>query len=320
MASNSSSGPDLATLLQQLYRQFGELPGVHFELHQNLVAVYVRSAKAEARVFLQGAQVSHFQPQGQDPVLWLSEHNQYQVGKPLRGGIPISWPWFADLERNPQALQQQVQGDDPQAHGFCRNSDWQLDDIQIDDGDYALHFSWQPQSPAWPFQAKLAMVVTVSDALTLDITVTNTGTDAFNYTLALHTYFAVADIAQAKVADLAGADYLDCLQGWSQNRQAGPFTVAEEVDRVYQNVAPTLALEDVAGNRTIQLSSSQLPDLVTWNPWQAKAARLSQFGADDYQQMLCLENAALLDNLCYLPPGQNQRHGLKIQSLRQAIK
>ncbi len=312
MASSSTAKPDLATQMQQLYQRFGNLPGVHIELHQNLLAVFVRSDKAEARVFLQGAQVSHFQPCGQAPVLWLSEHNQYQVGHALRGGIPISWPWFADLHRNPKALQQQIKGDSPSAHGFCRNSDWQLDDIQINDGDYALHMSWQPNSDLWPYQARLNLVVTVSDTLSLDITVANTGQQPFDYTLALHSYFNVGDVQRVQVPSLAQAGYLDCLNHWQKAQQEGPMTVATELDRVYQNLTQDVVLQDPALQRSITLSSRNLPDLVAWNPWQDKGARLSQFGTKDHNHMLCLESAALLDNLNHLAPAQNQRHLLKI--------
>ncbi|MDZ7902923.1 MAG: hypothetical protein U5L01_10460 [Rheinheimera sp.] len=48
-----------------------------------------------------GAHVLHYQPAGQavaaqaaQPILWLSPLAQWQQQQPIRGGVPICWPWF----------------------------------------------------------------------------------------------------------------------------------------------------------------------------------------------------------------------------------
>ncbi|BFM09488.1 D-hexose-6-phosphate mutarotase [Halioxenophilus aromaticivorans] len=317
--ADQSEQPDLASQMQQLYQRFGNLPGVHIELHQNLLAVYVQTPKAEARVFLQGAQVSHFQPKGQPPVLWLSEHNQYQVGKPLRGGIPISWPWFADLARNPADLRQQVTGDDAPAHGFVRNCDWQLDDIVVDKDVYHLHLSCRPQSKHWPYACRLGLVVSVDEALTLALSVTNLSDRPWRYALALHSYFQVEQISEVTVPSLAGQAYLDCLTDWQPCQQQDALEIGEEVDRVYTQAPKRIALQDAVAGRSIVLTSQNLPSLVAWNPWQEKGSRLSQFGTEDHNNMLCLENAALLDDAVTVAPKEKQVHTLKIESSRQLI-
>lgn len=46
-----------------------------------------------------------------------------------------------------------------------------------------------------------------------ELVVVNTGSAAFDFTCALHTYFGVQDIAGASVAGLEGTTYLDSLEG-----------------------------------------------------------------------------------------------------------
>ena len=66
--------------------------------------------------------------------LWLSRANEYKQGQPLRGGIPICWPWFGDIKKNPQSIQAQFTRDKLEqlsAHGFVRQRDWQVESITM---------------------------------------------------------------------------------------------------------------------------------------------------------------------------------------------
>ena len=49
---------------------------------------------ARARVYLQGAHVASYRPVGHGEVLWESVRSWYAPGKPIRGGIPVCFPWF----------------------------------------------------------------------------------------------------------------------------------------------------------------------------------------------------------------------------------
>ncbi|MDF5830153.1 hypothetical protein P4233_28880 [Pseudomonas aeruginosa] len=42
----------------------------------------------------QGAQLLHFQPQGERPLLWCASEWPALSSAPVRGGIPVCWPWF----------------------------------------------------------------------------------------------------------------------------------------------------------------------------------------------------------------------------------
>ena len=90
----------------------------------------VRLGDAELLVAQQGAQLLSYQRGEQPPLIWLSEQAAYQRQQSVRGGVPVCWPWFGDLGRNPLALQ--AQHDNLGAapfHGGVRALDWQLQGI-----------------------------------------------------------------------------------------------------------------------------------------------------------------------------------------------
>jgi glucose-6-phosphate 1-epimerase len=301
---------NLAEQLQGLYQKFGELPGISIELHKQLIAVAVENKAANATIFLQGAQVAEYQQKGQQkgqqPLLWLSDQCDFKAGKPLRGGIPICWPWFGNLECNPEQVRSQFPADAP-AHGFVRDREWNLDSVEHVDSsttELVLTLNVEPDAQ-WPFAARLQLKVTISEQLTLEFTVINHGDKPFSFTSALHTYLNISEIEAVSVSGLEGIRYLDTLNEWKPKTDEAPVCVKGEVDRVYQNLDKAVRLSDSGFKRAIRLDSDNAPDMVVWNPWQDKAKRLSNFADDAYQRMICLESAHVLDNLKYLEPGKS---------------
>ncbi len=301
---------NLAEQLQGLYQKFGELPGISIELHKQLIAVAVENKAAKATIFLQGAQVAEYQQKGQQkgqqPLLWLSDQCDFKAGKPLRGGIPICWPWFGNLECNPEQVKSQFPAD-ALAHGFVRGREWNLDSIEhVDPSTTELVLSLNVLPDAqWPFAAKLQLKVSVAEQLTLEFTVINTGDKPFSFTSALHTYLNISEIEAVSVSGLEGIRYLDTLNEWKPETDEAPVCIDGEVDRVYQNLEKAVRLSDSGFKRTILLDADNAPDMVVWNPWQDKAKRLSNFADDAYQRMICLESAHVLDNLKSLEPGES---------------
>lgn len=297
---------NLAEQLQSLYQKFGELPGISIELHKQLIAVAVDNKSAKATIFLQGAQVAEYQKKGQKPLIWLSDQCDFKAGKSLRGGIPICWPWFGNLECNPEQVKLQFAGDMP-AHGFVREREWNLDSIELVDPsttELVLSLNVTPDAQ-WPFTARLQLKVTVAEQLRLEFTVTNSGDDCFSFTSALHTYLNISEIEAVSVSGLEGISYLDTLNDWKAETDETPVNVAGEVDRIYQNLDKPALLSDSGFNRAIRLDSDNAPDMVVWNPGLEKAKRLSNFANDAYQKMICLESAHVLDNLKSLEPGES---------------
>ncbi|MEN0105067.1 MAG: D-hexose-6-phosphate mutarotase [Pseudomonas sp.] len=269
-----------------------------------LVCWRIRTDQAELLVAQQGAQVLRYQPHGQQPVIWLSDEAAYKKGQSVRGGVPVCWPWFGDLARNPAPIQQQHAGGAAPAHGPVRSLDWQLQGIDSDDNAVTLRFTFATQTLATlPKGIELSLDIRLDQRLTLSLTTRNNGTQPLPLSQALHTYFAVADIHQARIEGLAGSRYIETLEDWQQRQQQGDVTFTGETDRIYLDIAPQLSILDPVWQRRIHLASSGSRSAVVWNPWIDKAQRLSQFADDAWPTMLCIETANVLDDAITLAPG-----------------
>ncbi|WP_019529510.1 D-hexose-6-phosphate mutarotase [Dasania marina] len=315
---------NLAQQLQQLYSEFGHLDGIHIELHKELIAVAVSNSAAKALIFLQGAQVAEYQAHGHNKTLWLSGSNSYQQGRPLRGGIPISWPWFGQLSDNPAAITGQLDSAQTySAHGFARNSDWQLDSINTDNNEQTqLQFSYQPsaaQQALWPYDSRLQLEIKVGKQLQMNLTVTNNGQRPFSYSSALHSYYAVSDISDCEVTGLEQQRYVDINNPEAHSTQEGAVRVNTEVNRLYQHSRlqqkelPPIYLLDKRQKQQTLITSSGSHSTVLWNPWMNKAKQLNHFAADDYRRMLCIETANAGEDIVTLAPQQSRQLSLCIQ-------
>ncbi len=168
----------------------------------------IHTAHGEALIAQQGAQLLSYQPHEQPPLVWLSDEAGYRRGQSVRGGVPVCWPWFGPLERNPQEVRGQVEdGLKAPAHGLVRAVDWEIDDIAEEDGDLCVSFRLDAPDglPGWPHPAALRMLFRFGERLTLRLTSENLGSKPLVLSQALHTYFAVSDSREIAIEGLEGA-------------------------------------------------------------------------------------------------------------------
>lgn len=256
----------------------------------------VSTSRSVAEVYDYGAHVWSWSLEGQ-PVLWQSGSSVFEQGKPLRGGIPVCWPWFGPGRS----------GDMTPAHGLARINPWTLTaQRETPDGtvlEYELTSREVPEALpgcAWT----LGYQVTVGEHLELALTVTNTGTEQFSYELALHTYLTVGDVRQVRVSGLDGASYLDKVTG-RHERQEGDVMVSAETDRVYDRAGEVVVTDPVLG-RALHVSTEGAANTVVWNPWVAKSAAMPDFGDDEWPGMLCIEGGNVLDEAVTVSPGASR--------------
>lgn len=258
------------------------------------------SEAAEAHVYLHGGNVTHFRPTGERPLLFLSERSQWQAGapgKPIRGGVPLCFPWFgpkADVEGAP-------------LHGVARLLPWSLVRVEPAPGllraslelaanDYSRRF--------FPHEFVLRLTVSVSRSLRLSLEVRNADRAAFRFEEALHTYLAVGDVRQLAIEGLEGAGYLDKAGGATRKVQGQDrLTIGGETDRVFTGHSGAVTVSDPAWRRRILVQRSGSSTAVVWNPWQAKAQAMPDFGDEEWPGMLCVEAANALENAVVLEPG-----------------
>lgn len=280
----------------------------------------IRTAGSELLVAQQGAQILSYQQGGEPPLIWLSEQAAYARTQSVRGGVPVCWPWFGDLRRNPAVVQAHYQYADAPAHGLVRGRDWQLLGIDEDGEAVTLSFAFDTRSealPGWPHAALVQLDICLADDLLVDLHTHNLGDAPLAFSQALHSYFAVSDVRQVHVEGLQGCPYIETLDGWSEQRQAGALDFTGETDRIYLDTPERLSIVDSGWQRRIHLDCQGSRSAVLWNPWIDKAARLSQFADDAWQRMLCIESANVLDDAVQLAAGA--QHSLRLRIASEAI-
>ncbi|MGF0240197.1 D-hexose-6-phosphate mutarotase [Rhodococcus sp. IEGM1300] len=278
----------------------------------------IRHGQAELLVAQQGAHILSYQLAGQPPLIWLNDEAQFKTGKSIRAGVPVCWPWFGNLSRNPQSVQAMRASDEPPtAHGFVRTMDWELAGIEIEGESLKVEFILPyPESgfAQWPHQVDLKLSIRLDQQLHISLTSHNRGADDVTISQALHSYFAVSDVRNVHVEGLDGLSYIETLDDWKIVAQAGDLHFTGETDRIYLDAPAQLSIVDPAWERRIELTSSGSRSAVIWNPWIERAAAFSDMADDGWQRMLCIETANVMDDVITLKPGATHTLGVSIAS------
>ena len=293
-----------------------------------LEAIKIEHPLFSATLLLQGAQLIEFTPSDRlNNLLWLSDTVEYKKGKPLRGGIPICWPWFGNLDKNPTAIQNQIQADHNTntagAHGFARSMPWQV--VSINESCHQVEvilalISNAESKALWPFEFNLEARFVFSNKLEVELTTTNTGNKAFAISQALHTYLPTADIRKTYIHNAHNSLYIDALDSWKEKKQTGRIGFSEETDRLYfftnkPNDQQQYELRVESPAQQLVLKNTHSQSAVIWNPWIEKSKQLSQFQPEDYQRMFCIETANVMSDHRVLEPNQKQRLTLELSQL-----
>lgn len=244
------------------------------------------------------------------PVVWLSERAVLDGSTPLRGGVPVCFPWFAT---GPS-------GDLSPSHGLVRTATWRAAG-RADGEVWAWELSSEDIANApgaeqltGPFRLRHAVSLpaeTHSPALRIALAVTNPAGRPLRAEVALHSYLAVTDIEQIRVTGLDGVPYLDKVGG-ERHTQTGAVTFTGETDRVYDSPGkgPAGAPRDAAvgvvvedGPRELHLRPEGATQTVVWNPWAEEAAAMKDLADDDWRHFVCVETAATADRALVVPAG-----------------
>ena len=123
--------------------------------------------------------------------------------------------------------------------------------------------------------------------MNLQFRVQNTGWESFDFTCALHTYFAVSDIDKCSISGLGGKSYLDKTQSPAANAEQteAEFKVqGAPVERIYADVTGPVTLHD-GDKKVVIKADSKWQDVVLWNPYGNDAM--------GYKNFICIENAVI---------------------------
>ncbi len=260
----------------------------------------VTSPAAAAELFCHGAQLTRWTPAGLSRnVIWTSAHSYFEPGKPIRGGVPICFPWFGPHPDDPAQP----------AHGFVRLADWTLREA-AESGDGTVTLAFELTSDAatrrsWPHDFRLTQSYSIGATLGMTLRVENTGAAPFTFEEALHTYFAVGDIEETSIAGLEETEYLDKVLGFARRRQGGEaLRFTGETDRVYLETGAECRIADPGWQRQINVAKTKSKTTVVWNPWSGRARELKDFGDEEWRGMVCVESANVGAAAVRLAPGQ----------------
>jgi len=250
---------------------------------------------SSAEVYLQGAHITNFRRHGEPPVTFMSQCSRFTEGQPIRGGIPVIFPWFGMREGMGN-------------HGFARVKDWELKEFApAPDGSVSVRFRLPdcPEASSFPpFTADY--VITVSEALTLQLIVTNkSAEDPLTFENCFHTYFDVGDVTSISIVGLKGVSYLDKVANFAQRTEANDaLRISSEVDRIYFDTTGPVEIHDPRLGRKIRIEKQGSNSTVVWNPWIARSQQMPDFGNDEYQRMVCIESGNVSSNEITLQPGR----------------
>ena len=233
----------------------------------------------DADIYLQGAHLSRFRDW-----LFLSKSSHFALGQPIRGGVPVIFPWFGPNKIDANAP----------SHGLVRTQTWQAVDVGVD------AVTLVTQSDIWRVQMKFGL----GDELRMRFEVENLSDKPFGFECALHTYFAVDDIRNVAIAGLDGKTYLDKTQNYRRLTQSGDLTFEGETDCVYLDSPGPITIH--GGARTLQIvGETGWRSTVIWNPWRELAAQMADLGDEDWKRYVCVECGAIADDAVTLEAGAN---------------
>lgn len=268
------------------------VPGVDFQVGRGgLQKISISTDICCAEIYLHGAHITRWRPSGQQDILWMSQSSWFESGRPIRGGVPVCFPWFGAHPSEPSQP----------AHGWARVSVWTVDFIGItaDGGiqvvmslirdDYHLRYRME-------FSGRLSM--------SLEVSLSRQSRHQKLIETALHTYLYVGDVHCVTIEGLEQSGYLDKIDSAARKSATGEaIRFTGETDRVYIDTDAPCVLHDQKLGRQIRIDKSGSRSTVIWNPWIEKSIRMPDFGETEWQNMVCIETANAGPDSVLLNPG-----------------
>lgn len=251
---------------------------------------HIRNASATAQIALHGAHLIAYTPYGKtdQPVIFTSSQAAYKVGKAIRGGIPLCWPWFS---AHPSDSSQP-------SHGHARNQFWTSLSSSTTQRETKLALQLEHN------ELQAIVHFTIGEQLRISLTTTNRSREAQRIGGALHSYFHVGDIAQVTLSGLENSTYFDAITKDTKT-QNGQLTIGSAVDSIYHPTDAAITIHDHALDREIVVEKAGSQSTVIWNPWAEGAASMGDLADEEYQQFVCVETANTQFDMIELAPQQS---------------
>lgn len=265
----------------------------------NLIFLTITNKYADANICLYGAHITSFRPHNSKEILWMSPESSFEVGKPIRGGIPVCFPWFGPHKTDPEKPQ----------HGFGRLMYWDVAEIAIRPGGETMISlqlcSSEKTKSYWPYDFCAELTVVVGQSLEVNLKVTNLSAESFDYTCALHSYYHLSSIENIAITGLQGTKYHSQLELGEFIQESPAIVIRKAETRHYHNTEATCVIEDPIFGRKIRIAKSGSEITSVWNPWAATCALIGDLPDNGYQTFVCVEAVNAFDNVILLSPKES---------------
>ncbi len=285
------------------------MSSVVFGQQDELSIITVDNVFSTAKIALYGANVLSFVPKSADSnldLLWVSPLAVFDGQQPVRGGIPICWPWFGKHATNSSLP----------AHGFVRNLLWQLDQVStLGCGATELSFSiksCKSTLEVWPYSFHLTLVVTVGERLSLRLVTSNLSEQEMCFTEEFHSYFKVGNVSRVSVSGLEGSTRIDTLNNWQRSIQSGALCLSTPaMDSVFLNHSVDAVLDDPLLSRHIYIRKQSSSSSVVWNPGPEVVKGFRDIPEEAWPSFLCVESGNVFEEVVVLAP--SKKHELFLE-------
>jgi len=265
----------------------------------NLLFLTVENQSATASICLYGAQVTSYKPRGSKDLLWMSPDSSFEVGKPIRGGIPVCFPWFGPHKTDPAKPQ----------HGFARLMYWDVvETANKPGGETSVKLqlnSSEATKEYWPYDFSAEMTIIVGQKLQVSLKVINSDDQPFEYTCALHSYYNVSDIENIAITGLLGVSYHSQLEPGEFIQVTPKIEINKAETRHYHNTDATCLIEDTIFERKIRVAKSGSKITTVWNPGKETCATIGDMTNDAFKTFVCVEAVNAFDDVITLSPGDS---------------
>lgn len=269
------------------------------ELENDLVFLTVSNKYADVDICLYGAHVTSFRPHNSMEILWMSPESNFEVGKAIRGGIPVCFPWFGPHKTDPQMPQ----------HGFARLMYWDvLETATLPSGETKIRLqlcSSEETKAYWPHDFCAQLTVVVGLKLTVTLKVTNTSSVPFDYTCALHSYFSLSSIDNLLIHGLEKTTYYNQLSGENGFQEEEILQIQEPTTRHYLDTESPVIIEDSIYRRKIRVAKAGSKVTTVWNPWEETSASIADLPDDGYETFVCVEAVNAFNDVIRLSPEES---------------
>lgn len=269
------------------------------ELENDLVFMTISNKYADVDICLYGAHLTSFRPHKATEVLWMSSESNFEVGKAIRGGIPVCFPWFGPHKTDSELPQ----------HGFARLMYWDvLETATLPSGETMIELqlcSSEQTKTYWPHDFCAQLTVIVGSTLSVTLKVTNTSAVAFDYTCALHSYFNLSLIGNIAIEGLQGTQYHDQLEPGEFVQEEQKLHIKKALTRHYYNTEEPCIIEDSIYGRRIRVAKTGSKVTTVWNPGEEACATMPDLPDDGYETFVCVEAVNAFNDVISLPAGES---------------